>query len=114
MTGDIREKRLHSRIRLKTPLRFQLLGSNEINHTISENISLEGMGFISQSFIAPNALLSLELNIISNFISPVGEVRWTQNLPHSDRYRVGVEFSEIKEEQKKRLQDYVELKTTTM
>jgi hypothetical protein len=114
MAGDIREKRLYSRIRLKTPLRFQLLGSTEITHTISENISLEGMGFISQSFIAPNALLSLELNIVSNFLNPIGEVRWTQNLPHSDRYRVGVEFSELKDEQKKILQDYIDLKAESM
>ena len=68
MTGLIKEKRIFPRVRLKLPLRYQIVNTPDAAESISEDIGSGGISFINQSFIAPNALVKLEFFIQSKIL----------------------------------------------
>lgn len=103
------EKRQFPRIRLRTPLRYQIRGTPESNNALSENVSVSGMGFINDSFIAPSSNVTLEINILSRIISPIGRIAWSSPLPHSDKYRLGIEFLEFNPVEKRYLGDFIHI-----
>ena len=109
--GKLKEKRLFTRIKLNKPLRFQVRGTPEFNTAVGRNISNGGVSFINNSFIAPQTLLMLELNILSQILNPIGKVAWSSPLPHSNRYHLGIEFLEFNQEEKRYLGDYINLQT---
>ncbi len=108
MSGIIKEQREFERIKLKTPLHYQVISRTESVNAQSQDISINGVGFISNSFIAPKALLDIQLQIAGNLFTPLGQVRWSAALPYSDRYRIGVEFREFNQVQKGRLKDFLD------
>jgi len=103
------EKRVFPRVKLGTPLRFQLRGSPDSNTTISDDLSIGGVGFISDRFLASNAPVMLEFSLLSRALKPIGRVAWSSPFSHSNRYRVGVEFTEFDPVEKRFLQDYLSL-----
>lgn len=107
--ADRKEKRRSPRIKLKTALRYQAIGACEFNNAICDNISIGGIGFINDRFIAPETRIALEINVSSRILYPTGRIAWSYALLHSDRYSVGVEFLEIKPKERDFLQDYVNL-----
>ncbi len=111
--GKTPDKRIFPRVKLKLPLRYQVVNTPEAAQSVSEDISSRGVSFINGSFIAPNALVKLDLYIQSKIVSPIGRVAWSQLLPHSNRYRVGVEFTDFCEGEEKFLVDIVDLKAQT-
>jgi hypothetical protein len=113
MTGPTKEKRIIPRVKLKVPLRYQIVNTPEAAQSISEDVSPKGISFINSSFIAPNALVKLDLYIQSKILSPLGRVTWSQLVPHSNRYRVGVEFTDFCEGEEKYLTELIDLKNET-
>jgi c-di-GMP-binding flagellar brake protein YcgR len=106
------ERRCFNRIPFRAPLRFQIRGKPSIYSAVCENISLGGLGFISEKFLAPATNLSLQINILSRVTSPFGRVISATPLLHSDRYHVGVEFENLDLETRRRLIDYIQIQTT--
>ena len=51
----------------------------------------------------------LELNILSRALSLVGRIAWSLPLPHSDRYRFGIEFMEVEPVERYYLSDYIDI-----
>ena len=109
MITGTEEKRRLPRIKLKTPLRYQIRGLPELNETVSDNVSLGGIGFINDRFIAPKTLVMLEINVLSRVLRPLGKIAWAASLPRSDNYRIGVEFLELDRGEKNYLTDYVDM-----
>lgn len=109
MVFIIEEKRRFPRVKLQTPLRFQFFGKTETGNAIAENVSLGGTGFTNHQFIAPATLLNLEVSVLSKVLSLRGKIAWSSPLPHSDRYRSGVEFTDLTEKDKGMLSDYIDL-----
>lgn len=109
MPENPEEKRQFPRIILKTPLRYQVRGRPEFNNCLSEDISVGGIGFAGDRFIAPLTNLMLEVNILSRILTPVGRVVWANSLPHSGRFRLGVEFLELNPLDKQYLADYLDM-----
>lgn len=105
------EKRLTPRIKLSTPLRYQIRGEPEFNTTVSDDISVGGLSFYESKFIAPKTPLNLEINVLSRILRPMGRVAWSSPLPHSDRYRLGIEFLEFNLKEKDYLSDYIDMQT---
>ena len=103
------EKRRFPRIEIHTPLRYQVRGTPEFNNATTDNISIGGLGFVNEEFIAPENGLTLEVSILSRLLNSTARVVWSSPLPHSNRYRVGVEFLELEEQGKKYLQDFIDL-----
>jgi len=102
-------RRRFPRIKSRIPLRYQVRGRAGFKNVSCDDLSEEGSGFINDEFIAPNTLLALEMNLLSRILSPVGKVRWAQPLPHSDRFRIGVEFVEFNPQDKHHLSNYISL-----
>ncbi len=109
MAIRLEEKRRFPRITLKTPLRYKIRGMPECNSAVSDDISLGGIGFVNHCFIPPQISVGLEINILSKIISPIGRIAWSHPLPHSDRYRVGIEFLEFDPREKNFLADYMDM-----
>ncbi|MDD5431557.1 MAG: PilZ domain-containing protein [Candidatus Omnitrophica bacterium] len=104
------EKRRFQRIGLHAPLRYQIRGSTHFDNAISDNISLGGIGFINNLFIAPSNLIMLEIEIAAKILRPVGRVVFSSPMPHSNRNRLGIEFIEIDPAEKNYLSEYINLK----
>jgi c-di-GMP-binding flagellar brake protein YcgR len=103
------EKRIFPRIALHAPLRYWIRGIPVPRNTVTEDISLGGIGFSNQEFIAPEACLMLEVNLLSRVLRPIGKVVWTASLAYSDRYRMGIEFLEVNQQDKEYLAGYINM-----
>jgi hypothetical protein len=51
----------------------------------------------------------LEINVLLHILNPIGRVAWSASLPHTDKYLCGVEFLEMPLEQRKYLEDFIEM-----
>ena len=110
MAIRFQEKRLFPRIRFSGPLRYAIRGVSEFSNAICDNLSTAGIGFINDKFIPPDTALMLEINILSRALNPIGRVTQSSYLPHTDTYRLGVEFLEIGLNEKRYLADYINMK----
>lgn len=111
MAVSSEEKRRFLRIGVRVPIRYQVRGIPEFNNTVSENLSSNGLGFKSHEFITPGTAVMLEINLLSRCLRPIGKISWSAPLPHSDRYRSGVEFLELEHREEEYLTDYIDLQT---
>ncbi|MCU0652109.1 MAG: PilZ domain-containing protein [Candidatus Omnitrophica bacterium] len=111
MAQGSEDNRCFPRIRLQAPLRIQARGSSDFSNTLTNNISLGGLGFSSERFIAPNTLLMLQFNLLSRVLSPLAKVAWVNSVPRADKYSCGVEFMEFDNSEKKYLRDYLDMKS---
>ncbi|MEI8012022.1 MAG: PilZ domain-containing protein [Candidatus Omnitrophota bacterium] len=61
------------------------------------DISRNGIGFISQHNVALNEKFAVELVLKADTepVLVIGEVKWVRKIPGSERYRVGLSFSEV-------------------
>ncbi len=107
MSVNWTEKRRSPRISIKAPVRYQIRGKPEANNAISGDISIGGLGFINDRFIAPDNCLNLEINLSPQMINTTGRVVRADSLPRSDRYRLGIEFLELDYQQKQFLSGYI-------
>lgn len=107
ITGE--ENRVFPRINLHAPLRYQTRGMPEASDTICDNISMGGVGLINNEFIVPQTAVALEINILSRILKPLGKIIWSSPIAHSDTYRTGVEFLEFGGEEKKYLNDFIDM-----
>lgn len=109
MATAFAEKRNFPRIKLRTNIRYQIRGLSEYNNTVSNDISLGGIGIINPDFISPRVPVMLEINVLSCILRPIGKIAWACPLPHSDGYRLGIEFSELDPGEKNYLQDFIDM-----
>lgn len=101
------EKRLFPRIKLQTPLCFQLRGFPKSCNALTDDLSSGGLSFTNDKFVARSTMIMLEVNLLSRVLSAIGKVVWASPLPHSDRYRLGIQFDELSQQDKNFLDDYV-------
>lgn len=101
------EKRSFPRIQLRAPVHLRIRGLSEFNNTVSNNISLNGVGIINDTFIAAQTSVMLEINLLSHILRPIGRVAWASPLSHSDRYQLGIEFLELDPQEKNYLKNFI-------
>ncbi len=104
------EKRKFPRLDLKTELQCQIRGTGQNNHAITNDIGLGGLSFTNDSFIPTNTLVNLEIKLMSRTLSATAKTVRVNSLPFSDRYSLGVEFTEIDEKQKAYLADFLDMR----
>lgn len=109
MALNIEEKRNFPRLRSRIPLRYQIRGTPEFADTVSDDISTGGISFIDKKFVTPKALVMLEMNLLSRILKSAGRVAWASPLPHSDRYRLGIEFLELDPRERTYLSDFIDM-----
>ena len=103
------ERRTCPRTKLRTSLRYQIRGCPDYSNAICDDISLAGIGFINNEFLSPDTLVSLEISVMSKVLRALGKIAWSQPLPHSNRFKVGVRFLEFDLADKHYLTDYIRL-----
>jgi len=109
MASTVEEKRNFPRIKIRTPISCQIKNTHEFNNTVCGDISLGGVGFINNKFIAPQTPVELEINILSRILRPRGRTIWATHLSHSDRYRSGIEFLALDLQEKNYLKDFIDM-----
>ena len=109
MTIGSEEKRRFPRLKLHTPIRFQVRGQPQFENTISSDISLGGLSFSGNSFIPPQTPVMIEVNVLSKVLRAIGKISWAQPLAHSYRNRMGIEFLEMDRPEKDYLNEYLNL-----
>jgi len=102
------EKRLFTRVPLKLPLRYRIIGQKNIQGASLRDISVVGAGFTCDKFIAPDTYMRFEIGVPLKIIFPVGRVVWAHPLAHSDRYRIGVEFTKMSYSERCNLADCID------
>lgn len=103
------DKRVFPRVRFGNPIRYQVRGEAKFDNAVCDNVSIGGIGFTSNTFIPRATPLMLEFNVLSRIICPIGYVSWASPIPHSDRYKLGIEFKEFDPKEKEYLSDFVDL-----
>lgn len=109
MLSNFKEKRNFTRVGLRAPIRYQIMGQPQFDNTISKDISLGGISFTSNSFIPLETPVMLEVNILSKVLKAIGKIAWAQPIPHSYRNIMGLEFVEMPREEKEYLGDYLNM-----
>lgn len=119
------ERRKFSRFRDKIFIFGNLrLSPTEEFKAVTENISADGLMFETERDISGESELELEIyqpmdcdkRVIFS-IPILAEVKWTRKIEKDNfedgenKYRAGIEFSEIKEEDRKIIANYVERRT---
>ena len=106
------ERRRFERVELRADLRYQPRGSgSEFVSAVLNNVSIGGIGFNINRFLAPSTTLNLEFDLLSRVLHPVGRVAWCYSIPHSDRNSLGVEFVELDPIEKCCLESFIKMQT---
>lgn len=103
------EKRYFPRIKLYTPVRYQIRGKPDFCNGVGKDISGKGISLIIDRFIAPSGNLSLQINVLRRVLNPIGKVVWSHPLSHADRFHTGIEFVEFDPAEKKYLDDFIDM-----
>lgn len=114
MEPRIEEKRRFPRLKLQTELGYNVRGKRDFNNTLTDDISLGGANFTTDKFLAPDTLLMTRINVLARTLAPIARVAWVNALPHTNRYKFGVEFIEVDPGDKKYLSDYLQMRTEQM
>ena len=103
-----KEKRGTARVGARVPISFSLKPGFKHSGALTKDMSECGLRATFDEFIAPQSKLSIRLTLRSNKIMNVaGEVKWSQPMPHSYRYQVGVEFKDIDEASRRSIVEYL-------
>lgn len=107
-------KRRAQRVNLRAQMRYRVRGvASEFANSVSHDLSVRGIGFDANNYIAPQTPLMLEIDVLSRVLHPIGKVAWCQPCPRSDRNSLGVEFLEIDPLEERFLKDYISMQTGT-
>jgi hypothetical protein len=104
------DKRLFPRVKIRGPISYQVRGTHDFNHILSDDISLGGVGFTNDRFIPPSTSLNLEIKVASRTLRPIGKVIRSSPSTHSDYFRTGVTFVEFGQDEKKYLADFITMR----
>jgi len=107
MLSKLEDHRRFPRVKVQAALHYQVRGKPDFSNSIADNISLGGLRFSDHSFIAPETILMLEVNVLSRVLNPIARIAWSHPISHADKFQFGVEFIEFEHSQKKYLQDFV-------
>ncbi|MFH1784014.1 MAG: PilZ domain-containing protein [bacterium] len=107
--SDANEKRNYKRAKVKTSIRYRKMNEYSIPAE-TDNMGGGGLMFYSPKNIPISTYLILEVPL-PIFPAPVkiqGRVAWTRKNEAWNNYSIGVEFTKILEDDKKKLIDYIE------
>jgi len=111
--GVVGERRTFVRVNSEFPVQLRPMHHDnpiQIHNSMSQDLSEGGMQISSFYFYPVHAKLMLELYLAidSEPIITVGKVVWVEQVPYQDRYRVGIEFSGIEDENKTSLRHIID------
>ena len=109
MYSNLPERRKSIRREFSIPLQYKGFEPS-VNKAMTKDVGESGVKFTTNNFIP--VFTKLVVNIFFNPGEPVkilSEVVWVRKLPHLDLYSIGTRFTELKEEQKRLIADYLDV-----
>lgn len=113
------EKRRHKRVEKKITVTYKVVSmpseiekiksAAEKNETQTANISVGGIQLIDNTGLAPEQILRIELKLesVKSNIVTFAEVKWSAKDDNIKKYRTGIEFLVLKDEDKKMIEEIV-------
>jgi len=103
------DKRTCERKRVYASVRYQLKSSQNFGSTLSCDISEGGLRLNFDKFVPNDTefLLHMNLPTMPKIVNALGRVVWSNRIPHSDRYQLGLKFVEIDDKQKEDVSGYL-------
>ena len=100
---ELLERRHVQRIEQETKVAFSVMSEGEsthrrkVSHSLTKNISLNGIMIESDVFIPVGSMLTLDLRLEKNpeVITVVGQVRWIKTLFEDESFAMGLEFVDL-------------------
>ena len=103
------ERRAATRIRAYRPVRLQQSGNSRIIETLTKDLSEGGVCCLSPISFPVSSELNLEL-MLSTGQAPLavrGRAAWFRTIPHSEQFDIGIVFTSVPSEDKRRLSAYL-------
>jgi len=103
------ERRSAPRIQTYNPVRLRKSGAPKVVETLTKNVSLGGLRCLSQTVFPVSTDVTVDL-VLSQGEAPctvTGRAVWLRIVPHSDQFDVGIAFTSISPETKRRLSAYL-------
>ncbi len=93
VTTSQNERRQFKRVGHSEAVEFQYKSDFMGNGSLSCDLSESGIRLTVNDFVALGTEMFLQIRLgAENFVSCNGRVVWVRQLPHSERYQLGVEF----------------------
>lgn len=96
-------KRKFPRVGVSFPVECKQIPAKNYFYTVSKDLSLGGIKIISNTFLAKNDTMKVNINLIDSMLDLRAKVAWCRKERLSERYTTGLEFVETNESSKKRL-----------
>lgn len=87
------EKRADTRFRASLPVQYRYL--TKINNALTHDLSENGLSFTTSDFIPVNTQLFVAIFTKEEPLRAGSRVVWVQKVPFSDRYNVGLKFTDL-------------------
>ncbi len=98
------ERREHQRIRAYLPVRLHTPLSQRTIETLTKDLGVGGVRFVSPELCPVSTEVTVELLLSSHGqLTARGKLAWFQTIPESEQFECGVIFTDLSEENKRRL-----------
>ncbi len=105
----MQERRRYVRIPESSQISYEVIPSLKSENYITKDISEGGIRFLVHEFIPKDSVLKIRLTLkkITFSFETVAKIKWIRQLPHSDKYEVGVEFMDMPNKAAEYLVNYI-------
>ena len=106
----ITERRRHPRLLSHLPLRYYRKGTSHYADTLTKDVGLGGVRFLSHEFFPTTHEFLVEIPLFraSHPVQTVGRVAWSQKIAHSDLYEIGMEFLQLPDDHRRLLNAFLD------
>ena len=106
----VQERRKSPRIRAYLPMRLHRPDLHQAVETLTKDLSLDGVRYVSPMLSPVSTELKLELVLSTGREQLETRVKtaWFRTLPESEQFECGVSFVELSDENKRRLSVYLD------
>ena len=105
----IAEKRRFKRVQFRDPVKYHFRDISNFGGCLAYDISEGGMRINFFDFVPVNTEMNFQLKLssIPKLIDVTGRVVWLQQVPYSDRYQIGLQFTEPDTLSREEIRSYV-------
>lgn len=105
----MQERRRYVRIPESSQISYEVIPCLKSENYITKDISEGGIRFLVHEFIPKDSVLKIRLTLkkITFSFEAVAKIMWIRQLPHNDKYEVGVEFMDMPKKAAEYLVNYV-------
>ncbi len=104
------ERRSTPRFRAYRPVRLHGSSSPQVVETLTKDLAIGGLRFLSPTLFPVSTELSLEL-VLSTGDEPLttrGRTLWFHTIPQSEQFDIGISFLDMTPQSKRRLSAYLD------